>query len=158
MVSTSSTKNLQKAKTCYFQTPTIFVLELKEASNHFLRKFLWPNFNLNSFWCFASLSQKMVSTSSLKNCKKLKISFSKCSEHSFYLSRLLQNHFLKSLLWPTLNLNVLEGTVSLSQKTVSTSSLKNFQKLKRLRTFVFELKIASKPFSYKLPMIKFWLK
>ena len=55
------------------------------------------------------------------------------------------------------------GTVSLSQKTVSTSSLKTSQKTEKcpfqtLRTFTFELKVASKPFSKKLPITKFWFK
>ena len=35
MVSTLSVKILQKTKKCYFQTPTILVLELKEASKPF---------------------------------------------------------------------------------------------------------------------------
>ena len=93
--------------------------------NYFLRGLLWRNFDLNSYGCLTSLSQKMVSTSSRKNCKKLKISFFKYSEHSFLISRSLQNRFLRSFLWSTLNSDDFEGSVSLSQKTVSTSSLKN---------------------------------
>ena len=155
MVSTASIKNLQKTKKYYFQTPTILVLELKEASRPFSKKHL-----LAKFWFKISLSRKMVSTSSLKNCKKLKISLSKCSKHSFLMPRLLQNHFSKSFLWSSLNLNDLEGSVSLSQKTVSTLSIKNLQKpgkcsFQTLRTFVFELKVASKSFSKKLLMTKF---
>ena len=101
----------------------------------------------------------MVSTSSLKYCKKLKIYLFKCSEHLFSISRLIQNHFLKRFLWTTLNLDGLEGSVLLSQKTVSNSSLKNLQKTKTfpfqtLKTFVFELKVASKPFSKRLPITK----
>ena len=54
----------------------------------------------------------------------------------------------------------LEGSVSLSQKTVSIPPLKNMQKTEKcpfqtLRTFVFELKLASKQISKKLPMTKF---
>ena len=95
----------------------------------------------------------MVSISSLENCKKLKFFF-KYSEHSFLISRSLQNHFLISFLWQTLNSNDFEGSVLLSQKTFSTSSHKNLQKTEKysfqtLRTFVFELKVASKPFSKK---------
>ena len=62
--------------------------------------------------------------------------------------------FSNKLLCQTLNSNNLEGSVLLSQKTVSTSSHKNLQKTEKysfqtLRTFVFELKVASKPFSKK---------
>ena len=66
-VSTSSLKNLQKTKKRTFQTFRKFIIESKVASNHFLRSFLWPNFDLNSFEHFASLSQKTVSISSIKN-------------------------------------------------------------------------------------------
>ena len=86
----------------------------------FLRSFQWPNFDLNRCWCFVSLSQKMVSTLSLKNCKNLKISFSKCTEHSFLISRSLQNQFLKIFLWPTLNLSDLECFVSITKKLKNT--------------------------------------
>ena len=46
---------------------------------------------------------------------------------------------------------------------VSTSSLKNLQKTEKcpfqtLGTFVFELTVASKSFSKKFPMTKFWLR
>ena len=105
IVSTSSIKNLQENKKCYFQMPTVLVLELKAVQNRFLRSFLWSNDDLNSLWCFASLSQKMVSTS------------------------------------PPNNL----------QKTEKFS-------LQTFRTFVFELKVLSKPFSKKLPMTKFYFK
>ena len=112
---------------------------------------------------FFSLSQKIISTLSLKNCKNLKTSLFKCLEHSFLISRSIQNLFLKSFLWPTLNLDGLEGFVSHSQKTVSFSSLKNLQKSEKfpfqmLKTFFSELKVASKPFSKKLLMTKFWFK
>ena len=55
------------------------------------------------------------------------------------------------------------AVVSLSQKTVSASSLKNLEKSEKspfetLRKFVFELKVASKSFPKKLPMTKFWSK
>ena len=99
-------KNLKSA---IFKRPQYWFLSSKKVKNHFLRKFLWPNFVFNCFRCFASLSQKMASTSSPKNCKKLKISIFKCSENSCLISRSLQNHVLKSFLSPTLNLDGLEG-------------------------------------------------
>ena len=52
---------------CPFQTPRRFVYELKVSSNQFLRCFLWSIFDLASFECFASLSQKTVWTSALKS-------------------------------------------------------------------------------------------
>ena len=72
-------------------------------------------------------------------------------KHLFLISRLLQNHFLQKL--PIANF------VLLSQKTISISSLKTLQKTEKcpfqiLTTFVFELKVASKPFSTKFFMTK----
>ena len=51
--------------------------------------------------------------------------------------------------------------VSLSQKTVSTLSLKNLQEdekcqVLRFRTIDFDIKVASKPHSIKLHLTKFW--
>ena len=45
-------------------------LRSKYLQNHFIRRFLWPNLDLNSFERFASLYQEMVSTSLLKNLQK----------------------------------------------------------------------------------------
>ena len=105
----------------------------------------------------------MVSTSSLKTLQKKKNALFKRSQHSFLSSRFLQNYFLRSSLWTDFDLSSFERLSSLSQKMVSTLSLKNLQRfekctLQRLRTFVFELQVASKPFSKKLPMAKFWFK
>ena len=74
----------------------------------------------------------MVSTSSLKDCKKLKISLSKCLEHSFLISRSLQNYFLKSFLWPTWNFIRLESSLSLSQKWFQFRHSKICEKLKNV--------------------------
>ena len=70
MVSTSSLKNLQKIEKRHFQTLKTFVFELEVASKAFSKSFLWLNFDLSHFEHFASLSQKMISTSSLKNLQK----------------------------------------------------------------------------------------
>ena len=72
----------------------------------------------------------------------------------------LYNYFLKFLLKPNFDLNSFERFASLSQKTLSTSLLKKFQKsekyhFQKLRKIVFHLKVASKPISKKLPMTKF---
>ena len=105
MVSTSSLKNLQKTERCSFQRLSTFVFQLQVASKPFSRKLRQPHFNFNSLECFASLSQKIVSTLSLKSLQKTE----KCS----------------------------------------------FQ---TITTLVFELKIASKPFSTNIPMTKLWFK
>ena len=89
--------------------------------------------------------------------------FFKRSEYLFFISRQLQNHFLGSFLWPNFDLSSVERFASLSQKMISTSSLKNLQKAEKcciqtLTTFIFELKVASKSFSKKLPVNEFWFK
>ena len=58
-----SQKHAKKLKKCSFQTLRTFVFELKVA----LGSVVSPNFDLSCFDGFASLSQKMVSTSSFKN-------------------------------------------------------------------------------------------
>ena len=138
--------------------PAIFLLELKEPS-----KPIYPNFNLNTFSCIASLSQKTFSTSLNKNVQKLKNVLFKHSEHSFLNSRNLQNHFVRSFLCLNFNLNSFWCFALFSQKMISTLSFKNFQKTEKcpfqtIRTFVFELKVAWKLFPKKLPMTKFWFK
>ena len=45
-------------------------LSLKYLQNHFLRNFVWANFDLNSFERFASLSLKVISTWSCRNLQK----------------------------------------------------------------------------------------
>ena len=97
-----------------------------------------------------------------KTCKKLKNALLKRS-HSVLSSRLLQNHFLRRFLWPNFKLDRFESFVSVFLKMVSNSSLKNLQKnekcsFKMLIAFVFELKVAPKPFSEKVPTPKFWFK
>ena len=54
MVSTLSIKNLQKPKKniCYFQTPTIFVLELKESWKPFSNKVPMTKFSFTQFLMF----------------------------------------------------------------------------------------------------------
>ena len=131
-VSTSSLNTLEKTEKCSFQTLRAFIFDLKVASESFSRKLSMTKFWFNSFLYFASLSQKTVSTSSLKNLQKTKISLSKCPEHSFLISRSLQNHFLKRFLWPILNVNDLKSSVSFSQKVASTSSPNNLQKTWKL--------------------------
>ena len=128
MVSTSSIKNFQETKKCYFQTPVILVIELKESSNPFSKKLPMTIFWFKQFLMFCLTFPQNDFNFVDQKFQKLKISLSKWKEHSHLISRSLQNHFLKSFLWPTLNLHCLEGSVSFSQKTVSTSSLKTVQK------------------------------
>ena len=105
MVSTSSLKNLQKTERYSFQRLSTFVLQLNLASILFSWKLPRPNFNFNSLERFASLSQKMLSTSSLKSFWKIE----KCPFQTF-------------------------------------------------TAFVFEPKVASKPFPKTFPTTKFWFK
>ena len=68
--------------------------------------------------------------------------------------------FSKKIPMTKFDLNRSERFVSLFQNMVTASSLKNLQKTEKylfhtLRTFVFQLKVASKPFSKKLYMTKF---
>ena len=156
-------KSCKKLRKAIFKRPQYWFLSSRKHRNHFLKRFVWPSFDLNNFWCFALLSHRMVSTSTLKIYKNLKTSLSKLSEHSFLISSSLQNLFLKSFLWPALNLIGLQVSALLSQKTVSTLLLKNLQKTEKcpfqtLRTFVLELKVPSKPFSKKLLVTQFWFK
>ena len=74
---------------------------------------------------------------------------------------MVQNHFQKCLLLPTVNLN--GPSALLSEKTISTLSLKTLQKSKhcysqRFRTFDFRLMLAPKKFSKMLPMTNFEFK
>ena len=70
MVQTSSLKYLQKSEKWPFQTLRTFVFEIKIAPKPFSRKSIKPKSDLNSFERFASLSQKMISTSSLRYFQK----------------------------------------------------------------------------------------
>ena len=112
---------------------------------------------------FPHFLRKLFLLRNAKICKRKKNALFKPSEHSFFSSRYLENHFLRSFLWPHFDLNSFELFVLLSQKMVSTLSLKNLKKSEKcsfqtLRTFVFELRIALKIFSKKLPMTKFLFK
>ena len=120
-------KICKKLKNTLFKRSQHSLLNLRLLQNYFLGMLLCPNFELNSFYRFASLCQKMVSTLWLKNLqKKLKNVLFKRSEHSFLILKLLQNHFLRMFLCP--NLNRFEHFTSLSRKTVSTSSFQKFAK------------------------------
>ena len=114
-----------------------------------------PHFNL--------LSRKMVSSSSIKSLQKSKKYVFKQPQYWFLSSRSLENRFLKSFLWLNFDLNSVWFFDSLSQKMVLTLPLKNLQKTENcsfqtLRIVDFELKVASKTFSKKLPVTKFWFK
>ena len=71
-VLTSSLKNFKKTQKSSFLTHGIFAFELKVASKPFSKRIPpWPNFDWSSLEGLASLSQKMVSISSLKNLRTL---------------------------------------------------------------------------------------
>ena len=185
-------------------------LTLAKLQNRFLKSFLWENFDLKSFQCFASFSQKTISTSSHKTLqknekyhfkrlktfvfffkiaskpfykmlhmpkfgfkrlrfqfryskfsKKLKNAIFKVSEHMFLTSRKLQNNFLKSFLWKICIQIVFNALPHFPRKLFQLRQSKVSKKLKkyhfqRFRTFVFDLKVASKSFSKMLLIPKFW--
>ena len=97
-----------------------------------------------------------------KICQKVKNTIFKCSEHWLLTLRKLQKLFLKCFLWTTVNLNSFEHFTFLSQKMVSTLSLKNLQKsgkyhFQTLKYSFFYLKVAGKLFSKMSPMTYYFL-
>ena len=105
----------------------------------------------------------MVTTLSVRNLQKTEKCFFQTLITFVFGLQVAQNGFLISLLWPKSDLNSPERFVSLSKKTISTSSLKNLQKTEKwffqtLWTFVFELKVAPKPFAKKILPAKFWVR
>ena len=89
----------------------IFIQVLFNAFPHFARK--WFHFG---HW---------------KICQNLKDEAFKQTKHSFWSLRYLQNHFLRNFVWANFDLNSFERFGSLFHKMVSTSSLKNLQKIKK---------------------------
>ena len=131
--------------------------------NQFVRSFLCPNFDIEDFKILPHFLRKWFHLPHSKTCKRLKNALLKRSQHLFFSSRLLQIHFLRRFLYLNFDLNSFEWFASHSQKTASTMTLKCLEKTEKcfvqmLRTFVFELKVALKPFSSKFPMTKFWSK
>ena len=127
--------------------------EPKVASKPFSKKL--HTTKLKKFWCFASLSQKTVSTSSLNNFRKTEQCPFQTLETFVFELNVASKPFSKKL--HMTELKSFRCFASFSPKIVSTSSIKNLQKTEKcpfqtLRPFVFELKVASKPFSKKSPM------
>ena len=109
------------------------------------------------------MTRKWFQPGHSKTCKKLKKVHFKRWQYSCLSSRYPQDHFLRSLLSPSFDLNRFGRFASLSQKMVSTSPLKTLEKSEKrpfqtLTTGFFELNVASKPFSKKFPLIKLWFK
>ena len=90
-----------------------------------------------------------------KICKKVK-NFQTLK--TFVLNtRYFQNHFLQRSLWQFFALNSFIIFSSLPQKMVSTLSFKKYH-FQTLVTFVFNLTLASNPFSKMVIMTNFWCK
>ena len=130
--------------------------------NHFLRNVLSLNFDLNSFEHFASLFQKMASILPIKNFQKTKYCYfqtptiivlefkeaPKAFSKKVPLTKFwFKQFFMFSLTFPE---NAFNFVTQKLQKT------ENFP-FQMAKTFVFDLKVASKPFSKKLPITDFWL-
>ena len=105
----------------------------------------------------------MFSTSSLKNCKKTEnFPFQMAKTFVFDLN-VASKPFSTKLPITDFWLNCSWKLWLAFPESISISSPKNLQKTKKcpfqtLRTFLFELKVPSKPFSKKLLMTKFWFK
>ena len=115
-------KFAKRSKSPFPNAHNIPFLTSRQLQNYYVKCFLWLTLNLNSFDCFASLSQKTVSISSLKNLQKIE----KCHFKmlgSFLTIRQLQNHFRKCFL------EAMEGTPRKSTSEISVKgSLATFRK------------------------------
>ena len=121
-------KNCQQLNNALLKRSEHSVFRSSYPKNHFLRSFLWLNFDLDNFQFFASLSQEVLPTSSPKIKKKnWKMIFSNAQNIRFLSSRSIQKHFLRSLLWLNFDLNSFKRFSLRSQKMLSTSSIKNLQ-------------------------------
>ena len=91
-----------------------------------------------------------------KICKNLKNALFKRSQHSLMNLRLLQNYFLRMLLCPNFDLNSFYHFARKSFQLCHSKICKKTEKcaLQTFRTFVFELKVAPKPFSKNVLMPK----
>ena len=143
----------KKQKNALSNAQNIRLFELNVVSKPFSKKLSMTKFWFKKFENFAWVSQKIISTSSIKNLQKAKKNpIFKRPQYWFLSSMWLQNHFLKSFLWPNFDLNSFWCFASISQKIVSTLTLKNFKKsenlpFQMLRTFVFDFMVTSKSFS-----------
>ena len=139
---------MQRTGKCSLQMLRTCVFVLKVAWKPFSKKFRITKFWFRYFWtrCLSFPENALFER----------------SEHIFLSSR-FSKPFSRSFLWPYFYLNSFGSFASLSQKMVSTLSLKNFQKCEKrsfpnVRTFVFELKIAWKYFYENLAITKYWFK
>ena len=148
----------------YVQRPRTFVFHLKLAGKPFSEMVLTASPRVKQIGSFCiSFPENGFNFATRKFGKKLKNVTSEHSEHSFLNSRQIQNHFLKWFTWQTFfTLIKFLSFSSLSQQAVSIiSSFKIFKKVekhhfRKLRTFVFEHKVASKPIFTTLKMKNCW--
>ena len=140
-----------------------FVFELKVASKSISKKFPMTKFWLKSFSMFCrTFPRNGLNFVTQRLQKTENFPFQMLGTFVFDL-KIASKLFSKKL--PMTNLEFYSPwKLSLAfPEMVSISSLKNLRKTEKclfqtLRTFVFEFKVASKPFSKKLPMTKFWFK
>ena len=156
-------KTCKKLKNSLFKRSQHSFLSSSLLQNHFLRRFLWPNFDLNSFERFALLFLKMVSTLPLKTLQKTeKWSFQ--TLRTFVLElKVTSKPFSKKLpitkygfkqFWMLCLTLPENGLDFITQKLAKTEKC-YFQ---TLTIFVFHLKVAPKPFPKKVLMTNFWFK
>ena len=141
----------------YVQRPRTFVFHLKIAWKPFSEMVLTANPRVKQIGSFCiSFPENGFNFATRKFGKKLKNVISEHSEHSFLNSRQIQNHFLKWFTWQTSF-----ALIKFLSFSYIISSFKIFKKVekyhfKKLRTFVFEHKVASKPIFTTLNMKNCW--
>ena len=157
-VLTSSLKNMQKSEKCPFQRLIKFVFEIKVASKPFPKKLAMTKFWFKQFLIlfltfpengFYFVTQKLQKTKNfLFQMLKIFVFYLKDTSKPFS-KKLTVTNFEFKLSW-SLFLSFAENVFNLITQTFA-KKLKNVL-FQMPRTFAFELKIASKPFSKKLPM------
>ena len=162
MVSTSSLKNLQKTKKCSFQMLPTFTFELKIALKPFYEKVLmykfWFKKILTLCFTFPENGFKFVTQKLIKNWK-MHISNAQNIRLLAQVSSktIIEDTFYKQILIEI----VLNALPHLPRKWFQLRHSKICKKLKNAFfqtqiSFVFELKVAPKPFSKKVLTSKFW--
>ena len=161
MVSTSSIKNFQETKKCYFLTPAILVIELKESSNPFSKKLPMTIFWFKQFlmFCliflqndFSFVDQKFQKTENFPFQMQRTFAFDLKVTSKPFSKKLSMTNFEFTLSWGLCLVFPENGFNFVTQNCA-----KNWKwSLQTLRIFVFELKLASKPLSKNIPITKFW--
>ena len=142
---------MQTASLCYYNDIISVATNL-----NWLPRIIWYLLSYVPRYCFyrSRLALVKYSNGNIQNNRKILVEIVQSNQIK------VEKHFVKSSQQIRLHINSFRSIIFLSQKTVSTSSLKNLQKtekcqVQRFMTFAFNHEVASKLFSKKLPMIRF---